>query len=459
MINKFAYERYQMAVGMRKLSDYRQHFILFGSNPNGLTESMVNKHTFECSDNIKQAIYQFMESRELPMKPLYTGWNFISKEEVEKEGQNRAYFRHYNDKTVPTPIYIRFFRENNSPEACYVEPKELHPDTIIIAINLAAIKDTVDKYHLVKFYEAVEYIKSLITHELSHVFDMYVLGKDVDTLKWIKNNASEELYNERSLWRTPEYTESTKLLYIMSSTEQRAYITQIVDFIKSISPKECESVIKTHIQERILDELHKEPSKLISDDSSDYLCSYIIEEQLFSRTSKLDEFHNTLEEMFTNLIKPGGHFNALLITGHYMFTHRMLKYTDKFYTMYGGEKKTYNMSRAVVGEYLRDKETVLKSLKKDPYDLEEEYCDNFLRIIGEFVLYNIENNLLEYERQLCKNIKRVMTSLLMSDDITVTGDWNNPKVELSEKAIQNMNESQMFVFTDWRGPSYYKNWL
>ena len=52
-----------------------------------------------------------------------------------------------------------------------------------------------------------------------------------------------------------------------------------------------------------------------------------------------------------------------------------------------------------------------------------------------------------------------MTSLLMSDDITVTGDWDNPKVELSEKAIQNMNESQMFVFNDWRGPSYYKNWL
>ena len=172
-------------------------------------------------------------------EPIYTGWNFTSKEDRNPQNYSSVdeipyEFMYLNDMNLYHPIMLYFnpdvFIKNKDAFAAsserigYSPQKKLSDaikakmknDQMIIYINI----EQAEKIDLNNDDE-VNVMTSIISHELLHCFESYILRYD-DILKHAKNMLYKDFLDNTFNLKKESYDYLSKLFYFMTPEEQRA---------------------------------------------------------------------------------------------------------------------------------------------------------------------------------------------------------------------------------------------
>ena len=449
MTSYFEYERYNVTVGLRTLKDYQQHFILFSGKFNPLTkltESYVNSNTFECAKEIRKYaidMFEHIMHTETPNDCVfYSGWNFKSKETIEQSIDSWSYFYQANDEnaTKDYPLYIEFKHMSKNDEIAFAYK---NGKKIFICINTTYFLNLKQrgKLFINDSQTFVAFVESTISHELSHAFDMFILGikdlTDSNKLSVIKDIDADYFGLRR--FKASAFNDARWLLYYMSEDEQRAYITQVYNFIRNIANSQNPTryrivdTAKCDYEEQIRNNRPGVDYPLLSDPkyAADYLTKCILDDETMKMTH-LVEFHNRIEEMFLT-IDDEHTLEVLAIVAYYLLKHGQLKSYNGFNSNLDDSLTTINIKSSALHRVFTE-QNFLRMMSGKFQDVIKE--NEHIRIALEYTLFVIESSFLNYEYQICKNLRKLQNRLFSEYGLTVTGPGDAPIVKLSDNVIQ-----------------------
>lgn len=451
---KMAYERYNISIGQRTLQDYCRHFILFLGDPSGeVYESCYKRKDFKCSEAIKNMFRKMFDYSSGPIrigitnsmlnKLYYTGWNFQTRESLDDFDNYTIAYYPGEDESLHYPIYIKLIRIGKNSEISYIEPKELeNQNRIVICINVDYI-DTLSNRESFDAENIWDFIESVITHELIHAFDMYVLGED-DILKHTENSAEEDLFYDKLGIKKKlpyEYNYAQLMLHLISPGEQKAYIEQVCRFIINTSRTENKTHhriverVKNMIEEEYVfsreSPFHSKPRytfKIDCQNATDYLCKCVLDDETVLKMCRIDSLHNEIGKLFENFSEKRIMI-TLAIIGYYLYHHNNLKYVP-FKTVYNGKVVKASISEGILQRFF-DEHSFYRFVTGT--HTAKQILDSDWRAILEFILFNIESNLLKYEDRMCNELVEYLPDLFSAYGLTTTIDDGIVNIKYTEE--------------------------
>lgn len=372
----------------------------------------------------------------------YSGWNFKSKDSIEQSIYSWSYFYQANDETAERdyPLYIAFknIDKNDSIAYSYKDGRK-----IVICVNTTYFLNLKQKgkFFVNDSQTFIALVESTISHELSHAFDMFILGdKDITDSK--KLNIIKDVDNDYfglRRFKQSAFNDARWLLYYMSEDEQRAYVTQVYSFIDNISdfqnPTRYRIVdtVKSEYEEQIRNNRPDREYPLLSDSkyAADYLTKCILDDETMKMTH-LVEFHNRIEKMFLT-IDDDHTMEVLAIVAYYLLKHGQLKSYDGFKTNLNDSLTTINIKSAALHRVFTE-QNFLRMMSKKFQDIIKE--NEHIRVALEYTLFIIESSFLNYEHQLCKNLRKLHNKLFSEYGLSVSGPEDAPTVKLTDTVLQ-----------------------
>ena len=200
-------------------------------------------------------------------------------------------------------------------------------ETIVIFINLYKFLRGI---HDISNYNVYSLLVSSIAHELQHAFDMYILPhcNPLDTNKraGIMLDFGDDVFGLRN---KPDFMLISRLLYMMAPEEVNARLTELKMVLKILS--ENKDLTNAMFYESFMD--RKSRTKTVSQDNSileSSLMRDVANNKVLQIVTRVDLFYNTIKELLIYKVDYPLHYNAIiLIIGHYMYRHNLIKMLEK----------------------------------------------------------------------------------------------------------------------------------